>query len=166
MRAELVSGSIVVAPSPTPAHQDIAGAIYAEYRGPFHRGRGGPGGWWLIGDVDVEFGPKDVFRPDIAGWRKERVPSFPVTRPVTPVPDWVCEVLSPGSAAMDQGEKQRTYHTSGVRWYWVVDPHHRTITVLERSDRAYVVERTVGDRGLVGLPPFDALEIDLADFFP
>ena len=44
-RAEVVAGELIVQPSPTPAHQSIVAEIYAELRGPFQRGRGGPG--WL-----------------------------------------------------------------------------------------------------------------------
>src|SRR5690606_27807878 len=69
-RAEIVAGEIVVQPSPTPAHQSIMGELYAELRNPFQRGRGGHGGWWLIQDVNVEFGPHDICRPDISGWRR------------------------------------------------------------------------------------------------
>jgi hypothetical protein len=107
--AELVGGEVLVQPSPTPAHQSTIGEIYAELRGPFQRGRGGPGGWWLIQDVDVEFGPHDVCRPDISGWRKDRVPQFPSDRPLRERPDWLCEGLSPRTAILDQGELESLF---------------------------------------------------------
>jgi Uma2 family endonuclease len=165
-RAEVVDGEVVVQPSPTPAHQSTIGEIYAELRNPFQRGRGGPGGWWLIQDVDVAFGPHDICRPDISGWRRERVREFPEDRPVRHRPDWLCEGLSPGSALRDQGDKRAIYERAEVPWYWLVDPLNRTLTVLRLGSEGYIVDRAVGDAGQVGLPPFDAVPIDLASIFP
>lgn len=166
VRAELVGGDIVVTPSPVPAHQLAVGAVHYELLGPFSKGKGGPGGWWFVLDVDVSFGRHDVYRPDISGWRRDRVADFPRERPVGVIPDWICEGLSPGTAAIDQGAKRATYHRTGVPWYWILDPHHRTLTILERGERGYTVERTVGDRGPARLPPFDAVELELSDLFP
>ena len=165
-RAEILGGEIVVQPSPTPAHQSTIGEIYAELRGPFQRGRGGPGGLWLIQDVDVELGPHDVCRPDISGWRKERLPAFPADRPVRQRPDWLCEGLSPRTAVRDQGEKRALYQRAEIPWYWLVDPQNRTITVLRLVTEGYVVEKVVGDSGKVALPPFAEVEVDLASVFP
>jgi Uma2 family endonuclease len=165
-RAEILNGEIVVAPSPTPAHQSTIAEIYAELRGPFQRSRGGPGGWWLIPDVDVEFAPHDVCRPDIAGWRKDRVPNFPLERPIRERPDWLCEGLSPRTALRDQSEKRSIYQGAGVPWYWLVDIANRTLTVLRLIPEGYVVETVVGDSGHAALPPFDAVEMDLASVFP
>jgi Uma2 family endonuclease len=164
-RAEILGGEIIVQPSPAPAHQSTIGEIYAELRGPFQRGRGGPGGWWLIQDVDVEFGPHDVCRPDISGWRKDRVPAFPAERPVHR-PDWVCEGLSPRSAVHDQGGKRTLYQRAEVPWYWIVDPLNRTLTILRLVREGYVVELVAGDRGSAALPPFESVEIDLSSVFP
>ncbi len=166
VRGEVVAGELIVAPSPTPMHQSVVGEIYAELRGPFQRGRGGPGGWWLIPDVDVRFGPHDIFRPDISGWRKDNVPDFPSERPVSARPDWICEGLSPNTAVVDQGAKRDTYAKSGVPWYCLVDPTNRTLSVLRLSAEGYVVETVVGDRGGARLAPFGDVEIDLASLFP
>ena len=165
-RAEIIGGEIVVQPSPTPAHQSTIGEIYAELRNPFQRGRGGPGGWWLIQDVDVEFGPHDVCRPDISGWRKDRVAVFPAERPVRHRLDWLCEGLSPRTALHDQGDKRAIYQRAGFPWYWLVDPVNRTLSVLRLVPEGYVVDRVAGDQGTAALPPFDAVPIDLASIFP
>ena len=117
-------------------------------------------------DVDVTFGPHDVFRPDVSGWRKDKVAEFPSERPGTHRPDWICEGLSPGSAAFNQGEKRAVYERAEVPWYWLLDPQNRTLTVLRFSAEGYVMERVVGDTGLVRLPPFDSVEIELAEIFP
>jgi Uma2 family endonuclease len=166
VRGEIIGGEVVVQPSPTPLHQSTIGEIYAELRNPFQRGRGGPGGWWLIQDVDVEFGPHDVCRPDISGWKKERVATFPSDRPVRHRPDWVCEGLSPRTALRDQGDKRAIYQRAEVPWYWLVDPLNRTLSVLRLVVDGYVVEQVAGDQGVIALPPFEAVPIDLACVFP
>jgi Uma2 family endonuclease len=166
VRAEIVAGEVVVSPSPSPLHQSVVGEIYAELRGPFQRNRGGPGGWWLVPDVDVLFGPNDIYRPDISGWRKENLPAFPLERPVPHRPDWICEGLSPRTAVIDQGAKRTTYALAGVPWYWLVEPSNRTISVLRLTDEGYVVDMVVGDRGRARLAPFEAIEIELDSLFP
>ena len=165
-RAEILAGEIVVQPSPTPSHQFTIGEMYVELSGPFQRGRGGPGGWWLIQDVDIEFGVHDICRPDIAGWRRENVPQFPAERPIRHRPDWLCEGLSPRTAIRDQGDKRALYQRVGVPWYWLVDPANRTLTMLRLVQEGYVVELAAGDSGRLALPPFDAVEIDLGSVFP
>jgi Uma2 family endonuclease len=152
-RAEVINGDLVVAPSPTPLHQATIAFVFAELHGPFQKGKGGPGGWWLIPDVDVSFGPHDVLRPDISGWRRERVSAFPRERPITVRPDGVCGGLSPRTASLDQGEKRAVYQRSGVPWYWIVDPNHRTLGVYRLAADGYVLDASVGDAGVAHLAP-------------
>lgn len=166
VQAEVIAGEVVVSPSATPAHQSTVGELYGELRGPFQRGRGGPGGWWFIQDVDVWFGQHDICRPDISGWRKERVPAFPAECPVRYRPDWLCEALSPGTARRDQGDKRAVYERAGVPWYWLVDPANRTITVLRLATEGYILHASAGDTGSASLPPFEGAEIDLGAIFP
>lgn len=166
VHAEVIGGEVVVSPSASPTHQFTIGELYADLSGPFQRGRGGPGGWWLIQDVDVWFGVHDICRPDISGWQKARVPEFPAERPVRHRPDWLCEGLSPGTARRDQGEKRAIYERAGVPWYWLVDPLNRTITVLRLAAEGYVLHASAGDSGTAALPPFDGAEIDLGAIFP
>lgn len=166
VRAELIGGHIVTLPSPTPKHQSTIGSVYAELRAPFERGRGGPGGWWLIPDVDVQFTAHDVLRPDISGWRRERVPEFPAERPIAACPDWVCEGLSPASAVRDHGDKRVIYQRAGIAWYWIIDPFNRTLNVYRLTADGYVLEVSVGDRGAARLNPFAEVELELDALFP
>jgi Uma2 family endonuclease len=166
IRGEVIGGEVVVAPSPSPEHQSSLGLIAADLIGAFQRGRGGPGGWWILPDVDVSFGPHDVLRPDLVGWRRERVPEFPRERPIEHRPDWVCEILSPSTAARDRGQKRDIYRAAGVPWYWLIDTANRTISVLRLTSEGFVDDRTAGDEGTAALPPFDAVELELAALFP
>ena len=102
-RVEFVGGDIVARTAPLARHSNAQRALGRFIGGPFHddHGFGGPGGWWIFLDVDVRFTAHDVVRPDVAGWRRERLPQ-PNVRPIDVVPDWVCEVLSPSTAARDR----------------------------------------------------------------
>lgn len=60
--------------------------------------------------------------PDLAGWRRERLPELPETAAFTLAPDWVCEILSEGTERIDRIKKARIYAREGVRNYWIVHP--------------------------------------------
>jgi len=168
VRAQIVGGELVIEEmAPGPEHSVTAGMLSAELMPPFYLGRGGgPGGWWIMVEIDVELERHEVYRPDLAGWRKERVPEFPRERPVGVRPDWVCEVLSPSNARFDLGVKRAVYHRNEIPWYWIVDPHNATLTVFKWSEQGYLVVQSAGRGDKVGLQPFEALEIDVSDIMP
>jgi Uma2 family endonuclease len=60
--------------------------------------------------------------PDLAGWRRERMPEMPLVPAFTLAPGWVCEVLSPSTEALDRGEKMESYAREGVGHLWRVSP--------------------------------------------
>ena len=92
----------------------------------FHFGDGGPGGWWIIDEPELHLS-EDIVVPDIAGWRRVRMPEIPTTAYFTLVPDWVCEVLSPSTRKFDLGGKRAVYAREGVRHLWLVDPDDRSL---------------------------------------
>ncbi len=158
--AEFINGEWVEKASPDKVHSNAHSGTNAALRAPFHRkaGRGGPGGWWIHIEIDVRLG-KDVFRPDVAGWRRERVPELPEERPLPVAPDWICEVVSPSHRAHDTVLKQRKYHQAGVAWYWLLDPAAGTLTVLKHTAEGYL-ELLVAERSeRVRPPPFAELEV-------
>lgn len=103
-KGEVLAGELVLSPSPLPRHSTVQRAAGRFLGGPFHDddGRGGPGGWWIFVEVDVALGPHDIVRPDLSGWRRERLPRPAEMRPIDVPPDWVCEVLSPSTAGRDR----------------------------------------------------------------
>ncbi len=77
--AEIVDGELFASPRPAVRHARVASALGGEIFGPFDKGSGGPGGWWLLDEPELHFG-EDVLVPDIAGWRRERLPQLPTPR--------------------------------------------------------------------------------------
>src|SRR5436190_18255126 len=93
---ELIAGELVEKASPSGEHGDAQAGIVTAVRGPFHRGAGGGGlgGWWIVTEVEVLLEGREIVRPDVVGWRRERVPERPTGFPVSILPDWICEVVS------------------------------------------------------------------------
>src|SRR5688572_12274295 len=146
---QLVYGVLHVHPRPAPRHARASTALTEELGPPFNRGRGGPGGWIILYEPEVHLGPH-VLVPYLAGWRRERMPELPVdTAYIELTPDWVCEVLSPSTAALDRGDKRRVYAAFGVPHLWLVDPEAKTLEVYERSGDTYRVVEVYADEAHV-----------------
>jgi Uma2 family endonuclease len=165
--AEIVRGTIVYKAEPSAEHGDAQAGLVSILRQAFHRrsGQGGPGGWWILTEVDVELALHEVYRPDLVGWRRERVPERPVGRPIRQRPDWVCEVLSPSNAATDQVDKFRVYASSGVPFYWLVDPERRILTVHRLEGANYSVALQAKHGETVEAPPFEAVPLRVGLLF-
>jgi hypothetical protein len=165
-RAEIVHGTLYVRSRPAPKYASAASGLGAELGGPFQRGRGGPGGWWILDEPELQLVRKEPVVPDVAGWRLERMPELPDTAYFTLVPDWVCEVLSPSTQKLDRDEKLPCYAEHGVRHVWLLDPIDKRLEVhtLDPDIRRWREVRIYqGDQGsmMVRAAPFDAVEIDL-----
>ena len=107
---------------------------------PFHKGRGGPGGWWILDEPELHFAA-DVLVPDLAGWRRERMPEFPDVPWSVLAPDWVCEVLTPCTRRIDLTDKRRIYAATGVAHLWLVDPTARDARGLRAQGRSLDPDR-------------------------
>jgi Uma2 family endonuclease len=159
--AHLIAGNLEVLPKPMPRHAHAQGQLFGELNGPFNRKRGGPGGWLFLQEVDIRLG-SDIVSPDIAGWRRERLPGVPDATPITLAPDWVCEVLSPRTETFDRGGKAGWYAAAGVDWLWFVDPEARTLEAYKRDGTAWRPIGTWRGDADVAAPPFDAVTWPLA----
>ena len=104
--------------------------------------------------------------PDLAGWRRERMPKFPDTAYVTLAPHWVCEVLSASTRKLDLHGKRPIYAREGVAYLWLVDPTDRTLEAFELRDGEWVLIASAKDGDLMSIPPFDAINFSLADLWP
>ena len=159
--AEILDGELYVNPRPAPRHADASSGLGGALRGPFDRGRGGPGGWRILDEPELHLAA-DVIVPDLAGWRRERLPALPEQAYFDLAPDWVCEVLSPSTASMDRVKKLSIYAREQVRHVWLVDPLVRTIEVLRLENAHWTIAATFADLDIVRAEPFDALELDLS----
>jgi len=161
--AEIVNGTLYVMSRPAPRHTDAASMLGGELIGPFRRGRGGPGGWWILDEPELQLVPKEPVIPDLAGWRVERMPQLPDTACFTLVPDWVCEVLSRSTEKLDRDEKLPYYAAHGVRNAWLLDPIDKRLEVfsLNTDTKRWREVRIYEGDTTVRAAPFDAIELDL-----
>lgn len=159
--AEVIDGQLRLHPRPAKPHAAAATALGEELGPPFKRGRGGPGGWIILDEPELHLGA-DILVPDLAGWRRERMPAITTDEPYfTLAPDWVCEVLSPGTQAIDRAHKLPIYAREGIGHVWLVDPLQRTLEVLRRQNREWLIVGVYEGAAAVRAEPFDAIELDL-----
>ena len=161
--AEIVAGELSLLPRPRLGHATAGSALGEELGPPFRRGRGGPGGWVILDEPELWLGRRpDIVVPDLAGWRRERVPpDFAAGAHATLSPDWVCEVLSPASERLDRGPKMDVYHREGVGWAWLVSPALRTLEVYRRADVGWLRLAVFEGDAAVRAEPFDAIALEL-----
>jgi Uma2 family endonuclease len=157
---ELIAGELHVSPRPAAPHTVAGSRLGGKLSSRFDWGDGGPGGWIILFEPELHFG-EDVLVPDIAGWRRERMPRPPRVAAFTLAPDWLCEVLSPSTAALDRGAKLPVYAREGVRHVWLVDPEARTLEVLRLEGTRYTLLVTHTGLARVRAEPFEAIELEL-----
>lgn len=159
--AEIIDGELVGSPRPGARHTRAASRLGIHLGGPFDCGIGGPGGWIILDQPELHFG-RDVLVPDLAGWRRERMPEIPDVAAFELAPDWVCEVLSPGTAAVDRTKKMPIYARERVGDGWLVDPMGRTLEAYSFRDGGSMLVATYKGRVKARVAPFEAVEIDLS----
>ena len=159
--AEIIEGVLHAHPRPASPHARAASTLGIDMGGPFDRGRGGPGGWLILDEPELHLG-SDIVVPDLAGWRRERMPEMPEAAYFTLAPDWVCEVLSPSTSKLDRGPKRRIYAREHVSFLWLVDPGERTLEAFRIEGDSYLLIATHEDLDKVRVAPFDAVELELA----
>jgi Uma2 family endonuclease len=103
-----------------------------------------------------------VLVPGLAGWRRERMPSYPDVPYFTLPPDWVCEVLSASTRRTDLVEKRDIYGAAGVGPLWFVDPVARTLEAFALGDGRWTLVTALRDDAEVRVPPFEAVGFPLS----
>ena len=159
---EIINGRLHTHPRPAGPHAIAASALGMDIGPAYQRGRGGPGGWWIIDEPEVHFVvDTEVTVPDLAGWRRERLPEIPRGHRFTVPPDWICEVLSPGTARTDRIEKMPLYASFGVGFLWLLDPLARTLEVFALRDGRWSMVGAHQGTEPVRAVPFEEIEVDL-----
>jgi len=163
--AEIIDGELIVNPRPATPHAHVGSALGSEIWSGFNGPPGSPerpGGWWILFEPELHLA-EDVLVPDIAGWRRDRLPVMPAAAYLTQAPDWACEVISPSTGTIDRSRKMRIYAREGVGHLWLVDPTPRTLEIYRRNaDGLWMVVETVGGDDVVRAEPFAAIELRLA----
>lgn len=160
MVAEIIDGELHLSPRPGAPATSVASNLGDELGPPFKRGKGGPGGWIIVDEPELHLAD-DVLVPDLAGWRRERMPVVPGGAAFELSPDWVCEVLSKSTEKRDRTQKMRIYARSGVQYLWLVHPRRRSLEAFRLHDGKWLLIATLKDDERARVEPFDAIELDL-----
>ncbi|MBF0224823.1 MAG: Uma2 family endonuclease [Desulfobacterales bacterium] len=164
MIGEIINGQLYAMPRPSPRHSNVSSIIGWQIIGPFRFGLGGPGGWIILDEPEIQLG-QDIFVPDLAAWKKERLPRPPTTNYIAIPPDWICEVLSPSTAIHDRTKKMPIYAQSGVAYLWLIHPIDKTVEIFGLDAGKWVFISAHGDKDKVRAEPFKEIEIDIATFW-
>lgn len=164
---EVIDGELHAMPRPRRRHTRVASKLGAGLDGPFDAGREGPGGWVTLDEPEIRLGrTPDILVPNLAGWRRERVPEdfFSEEAPAyfDLAPDWVCEVLSESTEAIDRGRKMRIYRREGVSHLWLLDPRFKSLEVWTLDAKRWREVDTFEGDVRVRAEPFEAIELDLS----
>jgi len=164
---EIIEGVLYTMTKPSAPHQRTTLKIGGGIGAPFDDGRGGPGGWWIITEPGIELpnGTREI-APDVAGWRRARMPRLPRKGPIRVVPDWVCEILSPTTRRHDLLRKLPYYARIGVPALWLVDLDARVLTAQRLEAGSWRTIGTYGDETEVRIEPFEAVPLDVASWWP
>jgi Uma2 family endonuclease len=158
--AEIVRGQLHASPRPASPHAAAASVLGGRLVPPFHEGRGGPGGWWVVLEPELHL-EADVLVPDWAGWRRTRMPTYPKCAYFTLAPDWICEILSPSTSQLDRAQKLAIYAREGVSHAWLIDPDAETLEVLRLENGRWTILATHAGNEVVRAEPFADIAIEL-----
>ena len=157
---EIVAGELVVSPRPSPKHSHAVSVLDARIGPPYRFGAGNLGDWIILLEPEISLG-EHLLVPDLAGWKKERLPNPPETNFIETVPDWICEVLSPATFRTDRIKKMPIYAEYKIPFLWLLDPIARTLEVFRLESGRWSLQSTHADDDRVRAEPFQELEINL-----
>jgi len=165
IKGEIIEGVLYTMTRPRGVHQNTTLAVGSDLRGPFGLGRGGPGGWWILPEPGIELPNTPEISPDVAGWRRERLPTLPDDAPIGVVPDWVCEILSPSTRRHDLLVKKPYYAKVGVAHHWLIDLPARALTAYRLESGRWVELGVYGDEREARVEPFADVALDVASWW-
>jgi Uma2 family endonuclease len=163
---EIINGVLYTMTKPRAGHQRMTRLIGGRIGDRFDDGIGGPGGWWILAEPGIELPNTPEISPDVAGWRRERMPELPVDEPIRMMPDWVCEILSKHTRRHDQHVKLPYYAEVGVPYAWIVDLEARLLTAQRLESHHWVTIGTYSDETEARIAPFDAVPLNVANWWP
>ncbi|MBI4567167.1 MAG: Uma2 family endonuclease [Planctomycetes bacterium] len=160
-RYELIDGDLFMPPAPSEGHQSVdhnltlavgnhvkAKKLGKVYSAPF----------------DVVLSDHDTVQPDLLFVSNARK-SIITPDNVKGAPDWIAEILSPGSADRDYRAKKKLYAKSGVREYWIIDPVARAVEVHLLKGKTYQLVERVVEKGTVSSQVIEGFKVSLKELF-
>lgn len=162
---EIIAGEMVVTPRPSRRHAQVESALCAELKAPFDFGRGGPGGWVILVEPEIQLGEHTLV-PDLAGWRRERFPVSEDHNWISATPDWICEILSPNTVRLDRITKMAIYRDHAVPHVWLLDPVAKTLEAFGLGQSGtWLTLGLYADDQTIRAAPFHEVAIDLANLW-
>jgi Uma2 family endonuclease len=159
--AEIVDDELYLSPRPASPHAVALSTLGAELITEFGFGRAGNrGGWVILNEPELHI-VGQIMVPDLAGWRRERMPEIPSAPYFTLAPDWLCEVVSPSTGALDRAKKLPKYARAGVGHVWLVDPTPKTLEIYRLDGDGWRLAATHEGDAVVNVPPFEAHALEL-----
>ena len=154
---EVIGGELVRKAMPSARHGSSQANLTGRLVGPYGRRAGGsfPGGWRFMTETEVRLDEHEIYRPDVAAWRRERMPELPREFPVTLRPDWVCEILSPSNERNDLVKKMLTYQRAGIPHYWLIDPIDEALVVYRWTSSGYLLVQSAQRDERIQAEPFE-----------
>jgi Uma2 family endonuclease len=159
--AELIDGELYTSPRPGSRHARASSILGAKLVNAFDSGDGGPGGWWIVDEPELHLA-SNALVPDLAGWRRERMPVYPDAPVFEVAPDWLCEVQSPSTARVDRVKKLPIYAAHGIQHVWLIDPNARTLEVLRLENGRWILAGNYGGEDAVCAEPFENVDLNLS----
>jgi len=132
-RYEILGGELVVTPSPSFGHQKVSRNlefVLFAYIKQHNLGE------IIDAPMDVILDETTVVQPDIIFIAKDRY-GIIKKRGIEGSPDLLIEILSPSSLRFDKISKMQIYAKYGVKWYWIVDPHGKTLEEYKLEEGFY-----------------------------
>ncbi|MFI5288197.1 MAG: Uma2 family endonuclease [Polyangia bacterium] len=158
---EIIGGELIATPRPASPHAVAGTAIGSDLFGSYNRPPGGgTGGWWILFEPELHLGA-DVLVPDVAGWRRERMPRIPNVPAFELAPDWVCEIVSPSTERIDRARKMAIYAQVRVEHLWLVNPLIRTLEIYRLEGEGWKLVTIFAGSEKIRAVPFDAIELEL-----
>jgi Uma2 family endonuclease len=165
MTGQIIDGEMIVTPRPSARHSHAASTLGGEVVPPYRFGRsGGPGGWIILYEQELMFG-EHLLVPDFSGWRKERFPGVPQENWISVPPDWVCEILSPGTARVDRVRKMPIYARNEIPFLWLIDPTAQTLEAYRLEAGKWLLLGAFAENDKFRAEPFQEIEMDLGNFW-
>jgi Uma2 family endonuclease len=161
---EIIDGQLHTHPRPGGKHILISSNVGSELHGPFQKGKNGPGGWWILQEPEVHLSlDNEVAVPDLAGWRKERLPEIPESHKFTVIPYWICEIFSPATETFDRQVKMPLYARYAIRFLWLIHPINKTLEAFHLVDTEYSLQGVYKSGDKLSIMPFQDIELKVSD---